>query len=107
MKTRIIGDVHGRTLGYLNRITNVERSIQVGDFGFGFGTKGEAKFIDSLIDQMPGEHLIIRGNHDSPLEIAKSSHYIPDGTVKGSTMFIGGASSIDREYRMPGVDWWS
>jgi len=106
MQTRIIGDVHGKYLSYLKLIENVERSVQIGDFGFGFGTRGEAKFIDSLIDQMHGENLIIRGNQDPPSEIARSSHFIPDGTIKNSTMFIGGASSIDRQYRIPGVDWW-
>lgn len=106
MKTRFIGDIHGKMLPYLGLLDECENSIQVGDFGFGFGAKGEAEFIDSMLDEMPGNHRFIRGNHDSPKEAAKSPRWIKDGTIENDMMLIGGAHSIDRDYRIDGVSWW-
>lgn len=106
MKTRIIGDIHGKMLPYIALLDDCENSIQVGDFGMGFGTKGEAEFVDSMIDQMPGNHRFIRGNHDDPKEAKQSSHYIKDGTIENDTMFIGGADSIDKDMRIEGISWW-
>lgn len=105
-KIRLIGDVHGKTLGYISLLDQVENSIQVGDFGIGFGTKGDPEFIDSMIDQMPGNHRFIRGNHDSPEACKQSTHWIKDGLIENDMMFIGGGWSIDQQYRTAGRDWW-
>lgn len=103
---RFIGDIHGEFNEYSQTIKNIDTSIQVGDFGVGFGHEGQAKVIDEFLDSIPGNHRFIRGNHDSPSECKKSKHWIPDVTKKGEVMFIGGARSIDAHWRTPGVSWW-
>lgn len=106
-KIRFIGDIHGKQLSYLNLIDGIERSVQVGDFGVGFGTAGDPSFIDFQLNQMPGDHKFIRGNHDHPQKCKLSSHWIKDGYIDHSgIMYIGGAWSIDHGARTPGLDWW-
>lgn len=106
-KIRFIGDIHGKYLPYLTLIEDVENSIQIGDFGLGFGSRGEPSYVDSLFKDYPGDHRYIRGNHDSPSHCKQSTRWIPDGTVEGNIMFIGGAASIDQAWRTEGKDWWA
>ncbi len=97
MKIRIIGDIHGKLDAYNDVIKNSEYSIQVGDFGIGFGEEPK---------KLPNkEHKFIRGNHDN-LHLCKNyENWIPDGTVwNNEIMFIGGAKSIDRGFGRN--DWW-
>lgn len=101
MKTRIIGDVHGDMGTYLAIIKGVESSIQVGDFGIGF-IVNPVDFYDTQ------KHHFIRGNHDYPHGCREwEPNYIPDGTVRDNVMFVGGAYSIDWQFRTPGRSWWS
>lgn len=93
---RYIGDIHGKVDRYLPLTQGVD-SIQVGDFGMGFMPTPD----------LPTNARFIRGNHDSPDICRQHPNWIPDGTVEGDTMFIGGAWSIDREYRTEGVSWWA
>lgn len=99
---RFIGDIHGKIGPYLNCLSGCAESVQVGDFGLGFGDL-TAACVDSMIG---GGHYFIRGNHDSPDECAKSKHWIVDGHYERGMMFVGGADSIDKEYRIEGVSWW-
>ena len=103
---RFIGDIHGRVPEYLHLIDDQMESVQIGDFGFGFGEQGKPEFLDSLIDTCAGNHRFIRGNHDSPVDASMSTHYIQDGTIDDNIMFMGGALSIDKQWRIPGIDWW-
>ena len=96
MKTRFIGDIHGKIGQYLTLCDGAERSIQVGDFGYGF--------VD--VPAIPLQHRFIRGNHDSPLACRQSPNWIPDGVIENGVMYIGGAWSIDRDFRVEGVSWW-
>jgi hypothetical protein len=48
----------------------------------------------------------IRGNHDNPGECRKHSQWIADGLIDDNVMFIGGAISIDKEWRVPDYSWW-
>lgn len=99
---RFIGDVHGGLDGHMERYVEItkgcEKSIQVGDFGFGF----------TPIPTLPLDHRMIRGNHDSPMLAKACANYIPDGHTENGMMFVGGAWSIDRfsSGRVDGVDWW-
>lgn len=102
---RFIGDIHGKLPQYLRLLDGCTESVQVGDFGYGFGLQGQAEFIAQHMPQK-GKHYFIRGNHDNPAECAKSKHWIPDGTYENGIMFVGGADSIDKEYRTEGVSWW-
>lgn len=100
MKTRLIGDIHGDMYRYLSIIDDCEQSIQVGDFGIGF-TENPVSMYDV------SRHRFIRGNHDFPNGCLREPNFIRDGTVENDVMFIGGAFSIDWQWRTEGLSWWS
>lgn len=106
MKVRFVGDIHGNLLDYIKIIDSSENSIQVGDFGIGFGTRGDPDFVDSMLNEIKGNHRFIRGNHDNPSLCKGSKYWIKDGTIEKNIMFIGGAWSIDQQWRTTGIDWW-
>lgn len=115
--TRIVGDIHGKFNEYSFYSLNVgrtrrsgdnpppESSVQVGDFGVGFGNDYWHEMVNDWMKEYPG-HRFIRGNHDDPAECKNMSGYIPDGTVEGDVMYIGGAWSIDYARRIEGETWW-
>ncbi len=96
---RFIGDIHADFETYKKLLWDYE-TIQVGDYGIGFGTPPEGNPIDPQKDQF------IRGNHDDPLKCTLQKNWIADGTFDGQIFFIGGAESIDRAYRIEGKSWW-
>lgn len=104
MRLRFIGDIHGDLLAWRSRLDGCDKSIQVGDFGMGF--------IDETQPALAGvdwtRHRFIRGNHDDPARCAQHPGWIPDGHFDEGLgiFFCGGAWSIDREWRTPGVSWW-
>lgn len=112
--TRLIGDIHGNSYGWIKRVTDFDGpSIQIGDFGVGFGNSAWHSGVNKAMVSHPAR--FIRGNHDKP-EVCKTqmSGYIPDGTVENDVMFIGGAWSIDNPNAGPGwyrrtegLDWWA
>lgn len=93
---RFIGDTHGDYHRYRSIALEAEQSIQVGDFGMGFGMK---------LDKTPN-HRFIRGNHDNPELCRISPNWIPDGNIEGRMFFLGGGYSVDWHTRCEGVDWW-
>lgn len=109
---RLIGDIHGKVTPYLDLIADCEESIQVGDFGMGFlNTYNMGRVADA---QRWGDHRFIRGNHDDPALCKDSFGWIEDGHYdpEREMMFVGGAWSIDHEYRKQHdarygtVSWW-
>ena len=111
--TRIIGDIHNRWFEYLDILGDTKDSVQVGDFGVGFCGKYWSERADTFQSQNP-THRFIRGNHDYPLHCKNEmSGYIGDGKIEGTTMFIGGAFSVDYSRRREfdgsfndGKNWW-
>lgn len=113
--TRIIGDIHGKIYDYRSyslvtgirgrQIVEPERSIQVGDFGIGFFSAFWHQNEIEWQKEHP-QHRFIRGNHDDPVMCKSMPGWIEDGTVEGDVMYVGGAWSIDHEWRTAGVDWW-
>jgi len=110
-----IGDVHGYYNQYERLIKTHSNTIQVGDMGVGFKktlSNGEVMFFanPSHKNMVKSGARFIRGNHDNPNVCKKHSQYIHDGTIEdtplGKMMFIGGAYSIDKEYRTKDYDWW-
>lgn len=108
--TRFIGDVHGYkfelslVLGSMpEEVTSV---IQVGDMGVGFG-QGDywLESLDYMLQEKNGR--FIRGNHDNLAVCKTMQSWIKDGTVENDVMYIGGAWSIDRAWRIEGYDWWA
>lgn len=100
---RFVGDIHAEWYRYLEVIKGSENSIQVGDFGLGFGQNPvEYAGID------PTKHRFIRGNHDAPALCEEAPNWIPDGhfDAEHSMFFVGGAVSIDIHLRTEGITWW-
>lgn len=106
--TVLIGDVHGKYRQYKRIIKHCRGSIQVGDMGVGFFRTSGQPHINPPYDAMvAGDHRFIRGNHDNPDVCSQHSQWIPDGNIESGVMFIGGAVSVDRQYRTEGYDWWA
>ena len=103
MKTRLIGDVHGKFMGYNNLVQDSESSIQVGDMGVGFNSR-EDEYLKGMI--LSQRHRFIRGNHDDPAKCKGFRSCIEDGSYEDGVFYVGGAWSIDRAYRTEGVSWW-
>ncbi len=108
-KTRFIGDVHGLK-NDLSLILNdlpedVTSVIQVGDMGVGFGQGNYwHESLDELLQSKNAK--FIRGNHDSPEVCKTMKSWIPDGLIQNDMMMIGGAWSIDYQWRTMGLDLW-
>jgi hypothetical protein len=105
-----IGDVHGKYKRYKRVIRGRRDTVQLGDMGVGFW---RLRMDERVPDHNPphskmveGNHRFIRGNHDNPSVCKRQSQWIPDGTVEGDVMFVGGAVSVDRKWRTEGLDWW-
>jgi hypothetical protein len=86
-------------------------SLQLGDMGVGFPNSSVLDF-----KNLKGKHYWLRGNHDNPEVSRNHPNYIGDyGILKGNfidgmfneLMYISGAWSIDYEWRIPGLTWWS
>ena len=93
-----IGDVHGKYFSYKELTGYYGETIQVGDLGIGFGMEEKT---------FSKHHRFIRGNHDSPDLCRAHPNCTADGHIDDEgRMFIGGADSIDKEWRTPGLDWW-
>lgn len=96
---RIVGDIHGKIIQYLDVIEGADESIQIGDFGMGFLTPYQ--MTRAKESQEEGKHRFIRGNHDDPALCHSMPGWIEDGhyDAKRDMMFVGGAWSIDGDYR--------
>ncbi|KKK66881.1 hypothetical protein LCGC14_2959640, partial [marine sediment metagenome] len=102
-----IGDVHGQYAAYfdwLNKFKS-QKSIQVGDFGLGFGNATPAPW-DMI-------HRFIRGNHDDPAACNAHSNHLGDyGVTEDGIFFVAGGYSIDVDWRKsvqheyPYPIWW-
>ena len=109
----LIGDLHGLFYDYRQILKNLKpaMSIALGDIGIGFDPNKEL-----VLNDIPGIHKILRGNHDSPTEFRKHPNNIGDyGILHGEFIdglfdklfFLSGAWSIDKEQRTEGIDWWA
>lgn len=94
---RFIGDVHGKFSAYIAVAEEADESIQVGDFGVGFG-------IDAPVISL--NHCFIRGNHDNPEDCNTHVSYLGEYGMYKGIFFAGGGYSIDRAMRVEGRDWW-
>jgi hypothetical protein len=96
---RYIGDVHCKFNDYVEITKSCNASIQVGDFGLGFGIEAPV---------LAPSHRFIRGNHDNPQLCREHSNWIADNSFDATTgtYFLGGGFSVDRALRTVGKDFW-
>lgn len=111
MEIRFIGDVHGKFSRYRKLIKDVDRSLQVGDFGVGFYSPlTEKAYSNPPYHHMAkGQHYFIRGNHDNPRVCKSHPFWVKDGGSafgRNDIFCVGGAMSIDKDRRTEGYDWW-
>lgn len=107
----VIGDLHGKWGAYAHLLETQEpeRSIQIGDFGWGFYPNGIKQDIaHKMMTDTYGVHQYFRGNHDDPVACAAHEFCLPDVHYEPDTgvMAVAGANSIDRAWRTEGLDWW-
>lgn len=136
MKTLILGDVHGEwgdlniTMARAMRLfPDIQRFVQVGDFGYAWPGSKPFTFLPTFWDNADLEKAKslpfhwLDGNHENHNQLdADSGAYQPDMIYqpRGSThifkdedggefkraMFFGGASSIDKDSRIQDKSWW-
>lgn len=122
-RTLYMGDVHGHFscmelwAKIVQRHVSIDEVVVVGDFGFWPGVP-EYYYVTNRL----GVPLrFIDGNHENHelLKIAQEeesfessriseeydAEYIPRGTYQDGVFFMGGATSIDKWSRTPGIDW--
>lgn len=110
---KFIGDVHGKFSRYEKIILEHPNTIQVGDMGIGFRhwPHGEWQANPPYDKMVAANAWFIPGNHDNPnvcknhSQCIKAGHFesLRDGRM---AMFIGGAESIDKAYRIEDYSWW-
>lgn len=130
MKILILGDVHA-CWGDLNIVIaralrkhpDIDYMVQVGDLGYAWPGVKPFKFLktfmeDDLLEKasrIPWHWL--DGNHENHNQLDADGGgwqpgmiFQPRGSVvnfgEAKAMFFGGASSIDKEYRVQGTSWW-
>jgi Icc-related predicted phosphoesterase len=117
-----LGDIHGNFQTIVN-FTRREQSdvvkhlIQLGDFGAGFSLTflDDMVYLNQLLFESNTILYVIRGNHDNPAYfngdyVWSNLKLLKDYTVLNiegyNVLFVGGAISIDRVIRKPGISWW-
>lgn len=128
-KVALCGDWHGnigRALRALNVMADhgVTTAVHVGDFLFGYdgGFTSSTIAVSDLASELGITLMFIDGNHDDHdflqseltrpgfARLADSLWHIRRGTVwdwRGKRWVgLGGAGSIDKNYRTPGLDFW-
>jgi predicted phosphodiesterase len=97
---RIIGDVHGHIGNYINLIKKAKYSVQLGDMSLSYA---------GLESVDVSRNRFVPGNHDN--YDALPPHALPGdwGMFKFDDwefLYIRGAFSVDRKYRIVGRSWW-
>lgn len=93
-----VGDVHGQ----LDDLPKFSPVIQLGDLGIGFVDP----YADDRLIKTRDDFWFIRGNHDDPDLCRKHPRYLGDWGGHECMFWVGGAWSIDQNFRVEGVDWW-
>jgi predicted phosphodiesterase len=99
-----IGDVHGKMYELKKLLHRLEEGaptgpiLQLGDMGLGF-PKVE-------LPNYNKDFGFIRGNHDNPSQCQMHWNYTHEHGMWKGVFVVGGAYSIDWQYRIPGKSWW-
>ena len=117
INTQVWGDLHCQWSAYKYREARIG-SVQLGDFCLNSYKDMTFKKLNKRFGIQYGPRFFIDGNHDHFPELNCNADepccvneqgtlfHIPRGYVSGKTMFIGGAESIDKQWRTPGRDLW-
>lgn len=126
-KIIMLGDIHGeysKARGDLKRLDVADcYLIQCGDFGIGFHSpnyyKHELTLLNQELEKRNIHMYVVRGNHDSPEYFVQTNNpfdlnnitlladYSELDLLGQSFLFVGGAISIDRAFRVEGKSYWS
>ena len=124
MKLVVMGDTHGEW-GLLNTFLNKKKPdilVVCGDFGHwpgvAFASYKKIKNPNTKIYWCDGNHenhydlrdRLNKGDARRILAVGDNIYYVPRGRMLelpflGNTLFLGGAFSVDKEWRTPGFDW--
>ena len=116
----IHGNIHDERFKFINKLNKDDIIIFLGDFGFDWSPKHIKEY------NVPCKTLFIAGNHENydilknlpetelygdTVKILKDNvYYLLTGnyyTIENKTFLIfGGATSIDRDCRIPFLSWW-
>ena len=121
----LLGDTHGLNLSPLRALADKgvrdAAVILLGDAGFGFPGEAPNEWagVDKVLHDMNSELYVLRGNHDNPACFRGDSGYLApyahihalhdfeEVSIGGKLgIVVGGAVSIDRNARTPGLNCW-
>lgn len=126
----LTGDWHcdlqwGRSVISMLPELGVRQLIQVGDFGIWPGPSGELYLegLEKALNRLDIQLWFLHGNHEhfptlysygrgpGPVRITEHIHWLPTNTRWNwwghHWVTIGGAASVDRSLRTPGLDWFA
>lgn len=130
----LAGDTHGDhtaidVIFQMASDKDADRIVQLGDFGYGFGPMDGygrdpwLRYVQQVCEETTREFYWLDGNHDNHPKLwsnydsgklqehAPLVHYMPRGSTWNfdgiSVGVIGGAVSIDRNYRKIGMSYWA
>lgn len=136
MKILMLGDTHGDTawIRHACRIAQnngCEKIVQLGDFGYWPHFPDGIRFLDKVSRDVSEAGLKlywVDGNHENhdmiremveaipppwtePFRLKPNLYYLPRGYTwewdNVRFLALGGAFSVDKEYRTPGSSWWA
>jgi hypothetical protein len=134
IKFYVLGDTHGREEAIAVAVRHAkmegcQQIVQVGDFGYWPHVPDGGEFLayvekvcaenDVMFWWLDGNHenhdrlevLVDEHGRDKPIELSPHVHYLPRSCRwkwEGVTfMALGGAYSIDQQWRTPHISWWS
>ncbi len=105
---------------------SIDLVVQVGDFGYWPNSIREMYGVENLLDDRDMQLLFVDGNHENhealaeleapgpffgSMKVTNHIHWMPRGSILEyedlKIGFFGGASSLDKQWRTPGYDWFS
>lgn len=119
-----VGDIHGNFKKFLSDLKNKSYKdttlLQVGDFGVGFRSLDQEyaliEPINALLKENNNILYVFRGNHDNPDYFENcpfdfsNVKFLKDFSIisieNKNILTLGGAISIDRMTRKPGISYW-
>jgi len=122
-KTLFMGDSHSDFITLerfaffaLERFPDIDRIVQVGDFGLWpdfsiayWYQESSLRIPLHFIDGNHEDHRLLHGRGREPFSPSPlyDAVYLPRGYAQNGFLYLGGAHSIDKEYRHPGIDWFA